>query len=183
MQKRKYVLIICLFIIQFLSAKELDYLPRPLEKELLKKWGIMANELVEINSLSAQLIKEGKFFKVEQAGGFEGYVFIGRIFSCRAGGCSNNSSLATVSNSEYFDAYIIYNTNRTIESLRVFNYQATHGHEITSKGWLKQFIDFNGDKSLSVGKDIDAISGATISVHAITDEINYITEIIREYKL
>ncbi len=181
MQKGKYIFIVLLFIVQLLSAKELNYLPKSLEKELSKKWGIITNELVEIISLSEQLIKEGRFFKIENTERFKGYVFVGRIYSCRAGGCSNTSGISTTGNSEYFDVYIIYNNDKAIESVRVFNYQATHGHEISSKGWLKQFANFNGDKILSVGKNIDAISGATISVHAITDEVNYITELLSEY--
>ncbi|MCK4920537.1 MAG: FMN-binding protein [Bacteroidales bacterium] len=48
------------------------------------------------------------------------------------------------------------------------NYQATHGQEVTSPGWLKQFVGYDGIKSLVVGREIDAISGATISADAIT---------------
>jgi Na+-translocating ferredoxin:NAD+ oxidoreductase RnfG subunit len=59
-----------------------------------------------------------------------------------------------------------------VVQVKVFNYQATHGQEITAKSWLKQFIGYQGQKELKVNKDIDSISGATISTYAITEDIN-----------
>ncbi len=69
---------------------------------------------------------------------------------------------------EYFDYYIIYDSSLKVEMIRVYNYQATHGHEIAGKGWLKQFIGYTGKTKLELGKNIDSISGATISANAIT---------------
>lgn len=177
----KYTLtvILSLFFLMVYS-KELNYLPKPLQKELVKKWGLVNSELIEISDLSNQLVKEGKFFKPKSSNQI-GFVFVGRVYSCRAGGCDNSNSEIENSVFEYFDAYIIYDKNKVVQSVRVFNYQASHGHEITSKGWLKQFIGYNGQKTYEVGKDIDSISGATISVHAITDEINYITELLKHF--
>ncbi len=56
---------------------------------------------------------------------------------------------------------------------------ATHGQEITARGWLKQFIGYNGSESLKVDKNIDTISGATISVYAITSDIKLITCLLK----
>ena len=39
------------------------------------------------------------------------------------------------------------------------------------KGWLNQFIGYDGTKTLRVGKEIDSISGATISAYGITTDI------------
>lgn len=181
----KHVLVI--FVLSFIafynvSGKGVNYTPKPLQKELQKQWNSSTTNLIEIADLSDQLIKEGKFFELIKDTLLQGYVFIGRIYSCRAGGCEARSNETSFTGYEYFDAYIIYDKNRTVKSVKVFNYQATHGHEITSKGWLKQFIDFTGEYRLKVGKDIDSISGATISVNAITDEVNYLTEMLKFYK-
>lgn len=107
------------------------------------------------------------------------YVYIGRVNSCRAGGCTAGVSHPVVSdNSEYFDYFTVYDNNINIKYIKVYNYQATHGQEITATGWLKQFLDYNGSFNLNVGKNIDAISGATISVYAITFDIENVTYII-----
>lgn len=67
-----------------------------------------------------------------------------------------------------------------VELVKVFNYQATHGQEVSAKGWLKQFIGFDGRKPLTVGKNIDAISGATISAYGITLDVQDKTTLLQE---
>lgn len=176
------IFVLCITVFYNVSAKGVNYTPKPLQKELLKQWNSSTANLIEIADLSDQLIKEGKFFELINDTVLGAYVFVGRIYSCRAGGCEGKSNETSFTGYEYFDAYIIYDKNKAIKSVKVFNYQATHGHEITSKGWLKQFIDFAGITRLEVGKDIDTISGATISVHAITDEVNYLTEMLKTHK-
>ena len=69
---------------------------------------------------------------------------------------------------EYFDYFIIFDETLVVKKIRVFNYQATHGHEVGGNGWLKQFIGYDGQEKLEYGKNIDSISGATISANAIT---------------
>ena len=64
--------------------------------------------------------------------------------------------------------------------VKVYNYQATHGQEVSIKGWLRQYAGYDGSQSLTVGKDIDAISGATISVYAINQDIQEKTDLIRK---
>ena len=49
---------------------------------------------------------------------------------------------------------------------------------MTAKGWLKQFTGYNGTSQLEVNKNVDAISGATVSVYAITDDVIAKTEIL-----
>jgi len=66
---------------------------------------------------------------------------------------------------------IFFDSSKAVRQVEVFNYQATPGYEITAKGWLKQFAGFSGIDSLVVNKNIDGISGATISVYAITADV------------
>ena len=91
--------------------------------------------------------------------------------SCRSGICSNPADNNSEFESEYFDYFIIFNSEKVVESVRVYNYQATHGQEVSSPGWLRQFVGYMGKQSLTVGNEIDAISGATISANAITHDI------------
>jgi len=173
-----FSIVILVFVMDVSYASKINYEHKQLKKQILKEWNIGLSALTEMESLSNQTINEGKFFIAENNGVLLGYVYVGRIISCREGGCAKDKSVPVSENYEYFDAFFIYNTSKTIELVKVFNYRATHGHEVCSRGWLKQFIGFNSDELLEVGKTIDGLSGATISANALTDEVNYITQLL-----
>ena len=60
-----------------------------------------------------------------------------------------------------------------IEGVRILEHQETPGlgAKISDKSFLKQFIGKNAG-NIAVRRDIDAITGATISSKAVTDAIN-----------
>jgi Na+-translocating ferredoxin:NAD+ oxidoreductase RnfG subunit len=173
-------LMITLLLFWFITgqANEINYQHKQLKKELLKTWEVELSALVELKEASSQLINEGKFYKVVKDAEIIGYVYVGRIISCRQGGCARDKTTTYSGNYEYFDAFFLYNADKNMERVKVFNYRATHGQEVCSKGWLKQFIGFNSEEPLVVGKSIDGLSGATISAHALTDEVNYVTQLL-----
>ncbi len=104
------------------------------------------------------------------------YVFIGRVNSCRAGGCYIDRPHS--GEFEFFDYYTVYDTSFSVIQVNVYNYEATHGQEITAKGWLRQFIGYHTGGNRETGKNIDAISGATISVNGIVEDIKEKTQIL-----
>lgn len=108
------------------------------------------------------------------------YTYTGRVNSCRAGGCSADKIFTNPGPSEYFDYFIVFDSTAKVMLVRVFNYAATHGHEITHKRWLAQFSGYQGNAPLEVGKQIDAISGATISVYGITGDIVDKTRLLKK---
>ena len=157
------------------SAQDIDFNPKSLDKDLKKLWEtdvIALSEIAIPDSLYHDiLLDKGKIFCASGSGQDLGFAYVGRIFSCRAGGCGGDQDVAGVSSSEdyeYFDYFIIFDLNLSVQKIRVYNYQATHGHEVGGKGWLKQFIGYQGKEKLEYGKNIDSISGATISANAIT---------------
>lgn len=160
----------------------INFAPKSLQKQIKKHWKMENFEIKEID-LSPEFTKstkiKGKYFEVSDLDitNKKKYIYIGRVNSCRAGGC-NTISNSTEGDYEYFDYFILFTENKTVEMVKVYNYQATHGHEITVKGWLKQFIGYKGKKDLQVGKDIDAIAGATISVHGITADVQHKTGLL-----
>jgi Na+-translocating ferredoxin:NAD+ oxidoreductase RnfG subunit len=79
-----------------------------------------------------------------------------------------------------FDFMIIYNTNYEIELIKILIYRSDYGAEITAKRWLSQFYSKQKD-SLKYGSDIQAISGATLSASSLTENVNRINKILREY--
>lgn len=164
---------------------DIDYNHKLFDKEVEKLWGFKTfskEELQLADSVAGFKDMNGKFFKLigENNIKLNKYAYIGRVNSCRAGGCSISREIEPEAETEYFDYFILFDENLNVEMVRIFNYQATHGHEVTAKGWLKQFIGFSGTSSLEVGKNVDGISGATISVYAITYDVQIKTLILNK---
>lgn len=160
-----------------LSQDEVDYQPKMLERLLKDDFNKL--EEMEISDSLKQFIPNGKFFELENENSSVKIVYVGRVNSCRAGGCSLPGAVSAGS-SEYFDYFILFDNNKAVQLVKVFNYQATKGQEVTAKNWLKQFIGFRGESDLSVGKQIDGISGATVSVESITTDIKLKTDILNK---
>jgi hypothetical protein len=177
-------LIFLLFI--FTSAAQdsglrtsVDYNPVSLHKEAARIFG---EEFLEIKEFPSGNVTEGisgKFFTVQATDQVKGYAYIGRVNSCRAGGCATPRLQATAEESEYFDYFTLYDSLKSVLLVKVFNYQASHGQEITARGWLRQFKGYNGTSELEVGRQVDAISGATISVYGIVEDVREKTKLLK----
>jgi len=70
---------------------------------------------------------------------------------------------------------VIMGINGNIINTTIIKYREAYGGEIRHLGWLAQFNNRNNQSGYIVGKDIDGISGATISVNSISKGINKIT--------
>jgi hypothetical protein len=179
-----FILIFVIFYgVNLLKAQsEINFKPKQLLKELASLDGQNQLLLSEIENLQINQVNNGKFFKIEDhvSPNKNGFVYIGRVNSCRSGGCSANTDKISDQTSEYFDYFILFDAGCIVRLVKVYNYQATHGQEISSTAWLKQFIGYGSENSLNIGKNIDAISGATISVTAITYDIQDKTRLLRQ---
>jgi len=173
-----FTIIILVFQLIAFGQQEIDFDHKKINKFIKKTYSIDEFTLAELpdNSLN------GKLFSVNDMGDSRidrlALVYIGRVNSCRSGGCSIDHTLADDS-FEYFDYIIAFNTDMQIINMKIYNYQATHGQEITAKSWLRQFRYKPNQDVFHVNKNIDAISGATISVYAITDDVNRIIDYLK----
>ena len=175
---KKPLILVFLFSLGLTIAfsQSINLNPKPLTKDLQKLWDKDDITISEINIPDSMyndiLLDKGKIYSTNADDLHLGFAYVGRIYSCRAGGCGMDDApveMVTVDEDfEYFDYFIIFDDSLTVMKIRVYNYQATHGHEVGGKGWLKQFIGYTGDEKLEYGKNIDSISGATISANAIT---------------
>lgn len=174
-------LILLLFLNTTSSAQStFNYRPKALENELKKYSEKITHTLQEIEALN-QVGNEGKYFRIAPSEKTNyNIVYIGRVNGCRAGGCSP-SSHSTNTESEYFDYFILFDNSGAVKHVNVYNYQASHGQEVTAKGWLSQFIGYNGKEQLVVGKTIDAISGATTSTNNLTDDIQMRVQTLKNW--
>ncbi len=75
---------------------------------------------------------------------------------------------------------VMYNTQGEVAHSNVVKYREPIGGDVGRSSWLEQFI---GKSNKSVYDDIDGISGATISVHAVTKGIHKLTLLLDEIKM
>ena len=179
--KKLLVLVICLVAIlpSVVSQLNISVNTKNLQKFVVKTCKPCTIKEVGVDkTINTPL--QGKFFYINKSKTPIEYAYIGRVNSCRADGCDINGNKNGVF--EYFDYFVIFNLDYQITKITIFNYQATHGHEVCAPTWLKQFYGYNGEKKLVVGKDIDAISGATTSVNSFTTDIQEVCKQVRFIK-
>lgn len=150
-----------------------DYLSKKMHKQLTK---IFTKDIayLEIPIIDTAMINH-QLFKVINGDSLIGYSMISRANGCRIGGCDKptGDSLSF----EQFFFMTAFDKNNQIKKVRILEYTANHGYQIANKGWLKQFE--KGD-SFEVGKNIDGITGATISVKSITRGVNNQIKVLKE---
>ena len=67
---------------------------------------------------------------------------------------------------------IIFNENQEVIHSSIIKYREAYGGEISGKNWLAQFIGMKQDSLYKHGKEIDGITGATLSVKSFTKGIS-----------
>jgi len=80
-----------------------------------------------------------------------------------------------------FDYMVVFNPDLTIKVVKILVYREDQGAEIMSGSFLKQFKGKNSFSKLELGKDIQGISGATISCRSTVDGVKKLSK--RIYKL
>jgi len=75
---------------------------------------------------------------------------------------------------------VIFNLDGSIHRNTIIKYREEHGGEVSASNWLAQFNGRNKNSSFNVGYDIQAISGATISVNSVSKGIKKLTLLFSE---
>ncbi|MUP38793.1 FMN-binding protein [Labilibaculum euxinus] len=83
---------------------------------------------------------------------------------------------------DFFDYMVLFNENLEIQKVVVLIYRSSYGGEIMAKSWLKQFIGKIRGEEMEFGKDIDGISGATISAPAMAKGVKSVSLLLSELK-
>lgn len=79
-----------------------------------------------------------------------------------------------------FDYMVIFNRDLSIKAVKVLVYREDQGGEIMSGSFLKQFNGKNSFSKLELGKDIQGISGATISCRSTVEGVKKLTKRINK---
>jgi hypothetical protein len=151
-----------------------DYLSAKMQKHLGKIFGTSI-QITEIE-LADSIAINHQIFKLNHSDSIVGYSIITRALGCQIGGCDKPSTDSIAFEQFYF--MTAFDAQKNIKKVRVLEYTSDHGYQIANKGWLKQF---EKEQKFEVGKNIDGISGATISVKSITKEVNYQISLLSGY--
>ena len=161
----------------FTLAASYSYLPSYLSHKMSRQLNKLFDQEVLIRELSMNdtLALNHHLYEVYNADTLAGYSIITRALGCKIGGCDKPSKDSISFEQFYF--FTAFDKDKNIKKVRVLEYTSDHGYQIANKGWLKQF---EKGTSFSVGENIDAISGATISVKSITAGVNEQLRIIQK---
>ena len=185
MNKPLHVLIIfCLlgiFLGEATAQERTRKVDRVISKQISKIWKDQEITQTPINTsldIEFDLFFEGnELHRLDDSESTIGFLLLRRGFGCKIGGCGGvgeqgEGQICSAEGVayEYFDYIILFDSDLTIVKMAVVDYPGDYGYEITSKGWLKQFIGYNGT-TLRYGKEVDAISGATISANSLTEDV------------
>jgi hypothetical protein len=82
---------------------------------------------------------------------------------------------------DYFDYLLAFNPDLSVLGLTITTYRSPHGAAICQKKWLSQFKGYSGEE-LRLGKEIDAVSGATISATSLLKDLRRCNQILIRLK-
>jgi len=108
----------------------------------------------------------GDFYKIIDSNQLLGYAFIG----------------TAPSKTDTFEYLVVFDSSLVIKKVNVLVYREDYGGEIGSNRWLKQFVGKARSTDLAVGKNIAAISGATISVYSMTNAVNQLLNEMNKFE-
>jgi len=159
--------LLCLGLFGFKIDTDLDVPVKKVNKAIQKIWKIEDFSLEFDERKPCDI--NGKRYLILAHDECIGTIYVGRVNSCRSGGCDIGSKDQLAF--EYFDYFLLTDVKGEVLWVKIYNYQATQGHEVMSRGWLNQFKGAGPNEKLVFGSDIDAISGATVSARSLTNDI------------
>ena len=142
------------------------------------------NDLIDISEMKFEklrLEREMKF-KIENETGrklFGDFVYYWQIKSV---GDKYFSALLdnAMGKSQPITFIVVFDENKKIFSVSIIKYRESHGGEVQNKAWLREFEGKDFKSDFRPGADIDAISGATISVNSVSRGIKNLAILIKE---
>lgn len=168
MQGISFSLFAGMITLLFLSFGVPKNIQKKVEREIEKKFEITQFEMqaVEVStSLNNTLPTEidgDNLYKLTLGTIHLGYAFVDKAPSKTA----------------QFDYLVLFDTNLQIIHTKVLIYREEYGGEIGSTRWLKQFLGMSGKDRVALDSNIDAISGATISVRSMTRSMDKLLQTV-----
>ncbi|MDG1823809.1 MAG: FMN-binding protein [Flavobacteriaceae bacterium] len=155
------------YILVFISFQLTAQSPRLLKKatKLIEKTYAVNDIQLAYKEFQTKSVV-GNFYKIFDSGHLLGIAFIG----------------TAPSKTDTFEYLVVFDQSLIIKKVNVLVYREDYGGEIGSKRWLKQFVGKARSTELAVGKNIAAISGATISVYSMTNAVNQLLNEMNQFE-
>jgi len=157
MKKISIFLLLAISLLSFTYPKKMD---KKISKEIKNSLSIdsfILNQIIVDSKINLPLkIPIESFFKIESQNKLTGYLYYGQAKGKAA----------------KFDYIVIFDKNLIIAKIKLMAYRESYGGEIGSLRWLKQFIGLTPTSSIVYNKNINGISGATISASSLTRSVN-----------
>ncbi|MBF0432157.1 MAG: FMN-binding protein [Fibrobacteria bacterium] len=77
---------------------------------------------------------------------------------------------------------VVLDTSLSIRAVSIIKYRETIGGEIANKNWTAQFVNKNATSGFLLGRDIDGISGATMSVVSVSKGVEKLVLLLSKIK-
>ncbi|MBE9490813.1 MAG: FMN-binding protein [Bacteroidetes bacterium] len=164
--KRFYILIFAIFLLSFGLPKNIQ---KKVDKAIESTFNIETFTLnvidipIDIIKILPPTFNTKRLYQINENDTLLGYAYIAKA----------------ASKADDFDYLVLFDKDLIILKSKVLIYREDYGGEIGSKRWLKQFIGKTENDALVYGDNIAAISGATISVKAMTSAINTLLSSIK----
>jgi Na+-translocating ferredoxin:NAD+ oxidoreductase RnfG subunit len=155
------------YILVFISFQLAAQSPRVLKKasKLIKKTYTIDYLQLEHKEFQTKSVV-GNLYKIFDSVQLLGFAFIG----------------TAPSKTDTFEYLVVFDQSLIIKKVNVLVYREDYGGEIGSNRWLKQFVGKARNTEMVVGKNIAAISGATISVYSMTNAVNQLLNEMKQFE-
>ena len=160
---------------------DLDLIPDQYQKTILRKlnkhykpnsFTIQFNEELTKNSDSTLYIP---YYDIRNDNGeWLNYFVFKTTNACQFGGCIGETKIQNLIEPVMYDKihyFVLLDSSFHIQNIQVIEHESEWGVEISARHWLKQFFGKRPGK-FELNQNIDGISGATVSVEAIINDLN-----------
>lgn len=157
-------------------------IPRNIRKAIYKEFSI---KKVVLKPIVSPEIDSTYYFEIHAKDSILGYLCLRETNACRIGGCEIETTSISKeyfsSQDEYerFTYYFITDNELVVRKSGIHHYPGDYGFEIASKWWQNQFIGYKGE-DWHYGKEIDGITGATISGYAMCYDLQFAYSILNQ---
>jgi len=106
--------------------------------------------------------------------------FRGKVLAARKGGATLGHVVIqnVLGRSEQITLAVGVDPDGKVRRMEILSYRESHGGEVRMSAWRRQFEGKTAASPLKVGKDIAAISGATISCNNVTEGVRQIVAML-----
>lgn len=134
----------------------------PGQRPKLEKLTLDKPDIEDTDVLNA----DGKWFAIREKGLTLGWLMAGRIWG----------------KEHEFEYAMIVDTSLKILRVSVLSYPDSNGMAVTGQDWLSGFGRFSSDSLPCYGKNVDALSGATVSGKSLTASVSESLQMLKKLK-